>query len=127
MSTSLLNKNDKTRVTLNIVGDFHSDAVRIRERFTVIDTDTIRYEATFDDPTVYTRPFTMRLNLGRAVRGEAAKTHELIEEACREGERSTPDMLQKVLMIGRSAAAGLDHTICSVINYLILSNPAGDR
>ena len=88
------NKNDKTR--FDIVGDFHSDAVRIRERFTIVDADTIRYEATFDDPAVYTRPFTMRLNLGRAVRGEAAKTHELIEEACREGERSTPEMLRNL-------------------------------
>jgi hypothetical protein len=88
------NKNDKTR--FDIVGDFHSDAVRIRERFTVVDADTIRYEATFEDPTVYTRPFTLRLNLGRAVRGEAAKTHELIEEACREGERSTPDLLRNL-------------------------------
>jgi hypothetical protein len=88
------NKNDKTR--FDIVGDFHSDAVRISERFTVVDADTIRYEATFDDPTVYTRPFTIRLNLGRAVRGEAAKTHELIEEACREGERNTSDMLRNI-------------------------------
>lgn len=88
------NKNDKTR--FDIVGDFHSDAVRIRERFTVVDADTIRYEATFDDPTVYTRPFTMRLNLGRAVRGEAAKTHELMEEACREGERTTPALLRNL-------------------------------
>jgi hypothetical protein len=88
------NKNDRTR--FDIVGDFYSDAVRIRERFTVVDTDTIRYEATFDDPTVYTRPFTMRLNLGRAVRGEEAKRHELMEEACREGERSTPALLRNL-------------------------------
>jgi hypothetical protein len=88
------NKNDKTR--LDIVGDFHSDAVRIRERFTIVDADSIRYEATFDDPAVYTRPFTMRLNLARAVRGEEARTHELMEEACREGERSTPLMLRNI-------------------------------
>jgi hypothetical protein len=87
-------KNDKTR--FDIVGDFHSDAVQIRERFTLVDADTIRYEATFEDPNVYTRPFTMRLNLGRAVRGEAAKTHELMEEACREGERSTPALLRNL-------------------------------
>jgi len=87
-------KNDKTR--FDIVGDFHSDAVQIRERFTLVDADTIRYEATFEDPNVYTRPFTMRLNLGRAVRGEAATTHELMEEACREGERSTPALLRNL-------------------------------
>jgi hypothetical protein len=94
LHVDVTNKNDKTR--FDIVGDFHSDAVRIRERFIVIDADTIRYEATFDDPTVYTRPFTMRLNLGRAVRGAEAKTHELLEEACREGERSTPLLLRNL-------------------------------
>jgi hypothetical protein len=88
------NKNDKTR--FDIVGDFHSDAVRIRERFTVVGADTMRYEATFDDPAVYTRPFTLRVNLGRAVSGEAAQTFELIEEACREGERNTPELLRNL-------------------------------
>lgn len=85
------NKNDRT--WFDMVGDFYSDAVRIRERFTPVDADTIRYEATFEDPTVYTRPFTIALNLGRAVRGEEAKTHGLMEEACFEGERNMPLML----------------------------------
>jgi len=88
------NSNDKTR--LDIVGDFHSDAVHISERFTFADPDTIRYEATFDDPQVYTRPFTMAVRLGRVVRGEEAKTYELMEEACREGERNIPLMLNKL-------------------------------
>jgi len=94
LQVDVSNKNDRTR--FDIVGDFHSDAVRIRERFIVVDADTIRYEATFDDPAVYTRPFTMRLNLGRAVRGEAARSYELIEEACREGERNTPELLRNL-------------------------------
>jgi hypothetical protein len=87
-------KNDRTR--FDIVGDFHSDAVHIRERFTFVDPDTIRYQATFEDPNVYTRPFTMALTLGRSVRGEEAKTYELMEEACREGERDAPRMLEKL-------------------------------
>ena len=91
LHVDVANKNDKTR--FDIVGDFHSDAVRISERFTVVDPDAIRYEATFDDPRVYTRPFTVALTLGRAVRGEAAKTYELMEEACREGERNLEHML----------------------------------
>jgi hypothetical protein len=87
-------KNDRTR--FDIVGDFHSDAVHIRERFTFVDSDTIRYEATFEDPKVYTRPFTIGLRFGRAVRGEEAKTYGLMEEACREGERNMPLMLDKL-------------------------------
>lgn len=87
-------KNDRTR--FDIVGDFHSDAVRISERFTFADPDTIRYEATFDDPDVYTRPFTMALRLGRIVRGEEAKSYQLLEEACLEGERNTERMLSRL-------------------------------
>jgi len=84
-------KNDKTR--FDIVGDFYSDEVRIRERFTPIDPDRIRYEATFDDPKVYSRPFTIGLTLGRAVKGEDAKTYGFFEDACREGEKNLPQML----------------------------------
>jgi hypothetical protein len=93
------NKNDRTR--LDIVGDFHSDAVHIRERFTIADADTIRYEATFEDPAVYTRPFTMALTFGRAVRGEAAKSYGLLEEACLEGERNMQHMLYNLLAAPR--------------------------
>jgi hypothetical protein len=84
-------KNDKT--WFDMVGDFYSDAVRIRERFTPIEPDRIRYEATFDDPKVYARPFTIGLTLGRTVKGEDAKTYGFLEEACREGERNIRHML----------------------------------
>jgi hypothetical protein len=85
------NKNDRT--WFDMVGDFYSDTVRIRERFTPIDPDRIRYEATFDDLKVYSRPFTIGLTLGRAVKGEDAKTYGFLEEACREGERNIQHML----------------------------------
>ena len=86
--------NDKAR--LDIVGDFHSDAARIAERFTFVSPDRINYEATFEDPKAYTRPFTMALTFGRTVQGEAAKSYELLESACHEGQRNTPHMLNKI-------------------------------
>jgi hypothetical protein len=89
------NNNDKTR--FDIVGDFHSDAVRIRERYTVVGPDAIDYRATFDDPKVYTRPFTIALNFRRAVRGEEAKSYELLEEACHEGDQDTSAMLRQLI------------------------------
>jgi hypothetical protein len=88
------NSNDRT--WFDIVGDFHSDAVRISERFTPTGPDSIRYEATFEDPKVYTRPFTIALTIGRVVRGEAAKNYQLMEEACLEGERNMEDMLRNL-------------------------------
>jgi hypothetical protein len=45
---------------------------------------------------VYTRPFTIVLTFGRVVRGEAAKTYQLLEEACLEGDRNMELMLYKM-------------------------------
>jgi hypothetical protein len=84
------NNNDKT--WFDIVGDFHSDALHINERYTFDNPDKISYEATFEDPNVYTRPFKKALTFGRTVRGEAAKSYELLEEACHEGQRNTPQL-----------------------------------
>ena len=89
------NTNDKT--WFDLVGDFHSDALHIRERYTVVNADRINYEATFEDPKVYTRPFTIALTFGRAVRGEEARSYELLEEACHEGEQDTPQLLHQLV------------------------------
>jgi hypothetical protein len=89
------NNNDKT--WFDLVGDFHSDALHIRERFAFVNADQIDYTATFDDPKVYTRPFTIALNFRRSVRGEQAKSFELFEEACHEGNQDTPQMLHQLI------------------------------
>jgi hypothetical protein len=88
------NNNDKT--WFDIVGDFHSDALRIRERYTVVSADAIDYQATFEDPKVYTRPFTIALSLRRTVKSEEAKSYELLEEACHEGDQDTPEMIRLI-------------------------------
>jgi hypothetical protein len=38
-------------------GIFHSDALHVVERYTRVDYDTIQYEATIEDPKVFTQPF----------------------------------------------------------------------
>jgi hypothetical protein len=53
------NVNSKGR--LSVVGDFLSDKAHITERLTFVDADTMTYETTIDDPTVFTRPWTMRV------------------------------------------------------------------
>ena len=88
------NNNDKT--WFDLVGDFHSDALHIRERYTFVSADAISYEATFEDPKVYTRPFTIALDFRRNVQGDNAKNYELMEEACHEGEQDTPQMLRQL-------------------------------
>ena len=57
------NHNDKT--WFDIVGGFHSDAMRITERWTFTSQDRIDYVATIDDPKVFTQPWKLQVQLGR--------------------------------------------------------------
>ena len=74
---------------LDVSGDFHSDALRVVEHFSFVSPDLIRYEATIEDPKVFTGPWTIGLTLRR----NTEPGFELWEEACVEGERSTTHML----------------------------------
>ncbi len=72
------NHNDKT--WFDKIGSFHSDQLRVVERFTPVNPTSIRYLATIEDSKVFTRPWTIGLNL---VKG---KDEDMIEEACWEGD-----------------------------------------
>jgi hypothetical protein len=62
-------------------GVFHTEALRVVERFTLVDAVTIRYEATIEDPNVFTRPWKIQFNAFT----RAPADHELFEYACHEG------------------------------------------
>jgi hypothetical protein len=51
--------NDKT--TLDALGHAHSDELRVVERFRRRDFGHLDVEMSFDDPKMYTRPFTIRV------------------------------------------------------------------
>jgi hypothetical protein len=51
--------NDKT--PLDAIGHPHSDALRITERFRRRDFGHLDVEMTFDDPKMYTKPFTVKI------------------------------------------------------------------
>ena len=59
-------------------GNFHSDALHVIERFTPRSADTMMYEATIEDPKVFTRPWKMSMPLYRRVERNA----ELVEFRC---------------------------------------------
>jgi hypothetical protein len=61
---------------------FHSDALHVVERFTIVDAETIHYEATIDDPKVFTRPWNVAFPFKRG-----APEYRLFEYACHEGNR----------------------------------------
>jgi hypothetical protein len=78
---------------LDQVGNFMSNNVRLTERFTLANANTIDYEVTFDDPSVYTRPWTIRLPFRRA--GSPANDRYAIEtweHACHEGNKAVEDI-----------------------------------
>ncbi len=55
--------NDKT--WLIGAGTFHSEELHVTERYTRTDFDTIRYEATMEDPKVLTKPWVFRTTIMR--------------------------------------------------------------
>ena len=59
-------------------GNFHSDALHVVERWTRVSPYHLRYEATIEDPKVFTRPWKMSFMLYRHVEENA----QLIEFNC---------------------------------------------
>jgi hypothetical protein len=46
-------------------GNHHSDALKVTERYSLLDANTINYEAMIEDPKVFTRPWKMRMLIHR--------------------------------------------------------------
>ena len=63
---------------LDRAGNYHSDALHVVERYTLLDADHINYEVTLEDPKVYARPWTMSMILYR----HREKNFQLLEYEC---------------------------------------------
>jgi hypothetical protein len=50
---------------LDSAGNFHSEALHVVERYTPLGPNALTYEATIEDPNVYTRPWKIRMPLYR--------------------------------------------------------------
>ena len=65
-------------------GNFHSDAVHVVERYTRTAPDVISYQATIEDATVFTKPWTIKMPLYRRLDANAQlldfKCVEFVEE-----------------------------------------------
>jgi hypothetical protein len=68
--------NDKT--WFDRAGNFHSDALHVVERYTPRSADTLMYEATIEDPKVFSRPWKISMPLYRHVE----KNSQLLEFKC---------------------------------------------
>jgi len=71
-----------------IKGILQTESLHVVERFTPIDANTIDYEATIDDPKMFTRPWTISIPLHRD------PSYRIYEYACHEGNRSVGNILR---------------------------------
>lgn len=63
---------------LDRAGDYHSDALHVVERYTPHSPDVILYEATIEDPNVYSQPWKISVPIYRHVE----KNAQLLEYKC---------------------------------------------
>ena len=70
------NFNDQT--WFDRAGNFHSGALHVVERFTRVSPDRMQYEATIEDPKVFTRPWKISMPLYR----RAEPNMRLLEYGC---------------------------------------------
>jgi hypothetical protein len=69
-------QNDQT--WFDRAGDFHSEALHVVERYTPVDANILMYEATIDDPKVFSRPWKISMPLYRHIE----KNAQLMEFKC---------------------------------------------
>jgi hypothetical protein len=67
----------------------HSDEYRVVERFTPIDAQTIRYEATMHDPKVFTQPWKISYD----AMSKAPADYVPVEYACHEGNARNLELM----------------------------------
>jgi hypothetical protein len=74
--------NDQT--WFDRAGNYHSDALHVVERYSMLDRDHIMYEATMEDPNVFTRPWKISMPLYRRIEKNVAllpfRCQEYVEE-----------------------------------------------
>jgi hypothetical protein len=59
-------------------GNYHSDKLHVVERITALSPDHLQYEATIEDPDVFTRPFKIAMPLYRRIE----KNAQILEFKC---------------------------------------------
>jgi hypothetical protein len=63
---------------LDRTGNFHSDELHLTERWDYLNRNTLRYRATFEDPKVYTKPWSIEVLLYRRLEPNV----QIIENYC---------------------------------------------
>jgi len=78
VETRNLKFNHQSRFGVGYLNGLSDERLRVVERFTMTDANTLTYRATIEDPTVFVRPWTVELSMARTA-------GPLFEVACHEG------------------------------------------
>lgn len=87
-------------VAYNGQGGRNSDALTVTERFTRTSADTLKYEATIDDPVTWERPWTISIPFQRD------PGYQMFEYACHEGNYAMRDILMGARLEEQLAKSG---------------------
>jgi len=79
--------NNKTR--LDMAGHPHSEDLRVTERYRRRDFGHLEIETTFEDPKMYTRPFTVKIGY------ELLADADIFESVCTENEKDREHLKKK--------------------------------
>ena len=99
----ITNYNARGSIATNIAtqgmrGIPQSEALHVVERFTLVDSDTIQYEVTIEDPHIYTAPWKVAIPLNRD------SGYRMFEYACHEGNYGLMNSLSAGRAEDRAAA-----------------------
>jgi hypothetical protein len=89
--------NEQSRFGVGYLNGVSDENLRVVERFTRTATDTIMYQATVEDPTVFTSPWTVEIPL-------QPSDGQIFEVACHEGNRGLANILSGQRAEERAAA-----------------------
>lgn len=86
VETRNLKFNEKSRFGVGYLNGLSDENLRVVERFTRTDANTLTYQATIEDPTVFVKPWTVEISMDRT-------EGPLYEVACHEGNYGMSNIL----------------------------------
>jgi hypothetical protein len=86
VETRNLKFNEKSRFGVGYLNGLSDENLRVVERFTRTDANTLTYQATIEDPTVWVKPWTVEISMDRT-------EGPLFEVACHEGNYGMSNIL----------------------------------
>ena len=98
VETRNLKFNEQSRFGVQYLNGISDENLRVTERFTRTAADTILYQATIEDPTIFTAPWTVEIPLARA-------DGPIFEVACHEGNYGLANILSGHRAEERAGAA----------------------